>query len=262
MRVTTRPARRVAVVLVGLALLVTSCGGSDEGVETSETTAASTTTTEVEGPAAELSGSGDPPKLLGNGDFETGDLTEWTDQSVAGGTFGGWFIYEDGKTPPTGDPRAYDYNVFDVSDPPQGRYAAVTDGNGGGLRVLYRDFEVDGPSVLHATVFYRTEFSPGYGFGETRILAPDVLSTGSEPNQQYRVDLIDPAAPIYSSTDGDVLATVFRTVEGDPVSLEPTEVTFDLSPWDGQTVRLRFAERDNRGRFFAGVDNVWIEPSN
>ena len=201
-----------------------------------------------------MSGSGDPPKPLGNGDFETGDLTEWTEQYSGVGTFGGWFIYEDGETPPTDEPRRYDYNVFDVSDPPQGRYAAVTDGNGAGISVLYQDFEVDGPSALHATVFYRQEFRP-------RIIAPDDLSS-RQPNQQYRIDLIDPAAPIYSSTDGEVLANVFRTVEGDPVSLEPTEVTFDLSTWDGQTVRLRFALRSNIGPIWVGVDNVWIEPSN
>jgi hypothetical protein len=205
-----------------------------------------------------MSGSGDPPKLLGNGDFETGDLTEWTEESFVSGSFGGWFVYEDGLTPPTNDVRVYDYNVFQVSDPPQGRYAAVTDGNGAGLRMLHQDFDVDGPSVLHATVFYWTEFSP-LGFDrETRIIAPNELLTGV-PNQQFRIDLIDPAADIKSLDDGDVLGTVFRTVEGDPVSLEPTEVTFDLSGLNGQTIRLRLAEVDNRGRFFAGIDNVRIE---
>jgi len=197
-----------------------------------------------------------PTKLLGNGDFETGDLTDWTTKSYVRSTYGGWFVYEDGRTPPTDASRVYAYNAFEVSDPPQGRYAAVADGNSEGLRVLYQDFTVSGPSVLHATVFYRTVSSSG----SARIIAPNDLSTESQ-NQQFRVDLIDPEAPILSMADEDILATVFRTVEGDPVSLEPTEVTFDLSSRDGQTIRLRFAEVDNQGPFFAGVDDVYVEPS-
>jgi hypothetical protein len=244
-------------------LLLPSCGDTgDDSADTTlspTTTEAVTTTTSAAAPsttAAPATTTAGPTKMLANGDFETGDLAEWTTESYASG-YGGWFVYEDGTTPPTDAPRLYDFNVFEVSDPPQGRYAAVTDQTGGGLRILYQDFTVNGPSVLHATVFYRTTFSPGYG--ETRIIAPDGL--GAQPNQQFRVDLIDPGAPIVSVADEDVLATVFRTIEGDPITLEPTEVTFDLSPWDGQTIRLRFAEVDSRGRFFAGVDDVRIEPS-
>ncbi|MDH3606720.1 MAG: hypothetical protein OER12_06965, partial [Acidimicrobiia bacterium] len=60
--------------------------------------------------------------------------------------------------------------------------------------------------------------------------------------------------------DEDVLGTVFRTVDGDPLSLEPTEVTFDLSRWEGQTIRLRAVEVENQvGVFFAGIDHVRIE---
>jgi hypothetical protein len=233
---------RRLILFTAVVLLLPSC--SDTADDSADTTLAPTTTA-------------GPTKLLGNGDFETGDLAEWTDKPYVQGSFGGWFVYEDGTTPPTDDARIYDYNVFEVSDPPQGRYAAVTDGNSKGLRILYQDFTVSGPSVLHATVFYLTRFSPGYG--QARIIAPDSFSTG--PNQQFRIDLIDPEAPIASVADEDVLATVFRTMEGDPTTLEPTEVTFDLSPWDGQTIRLRFAEIDDQGSFFAGVDDVRIEPS-
>jgi hypothetical protein len=246
-------------------LLLSAC--SDSAEEAADTTLAPTTTeaatTTTTAPtttvAPTTTGIHGTPELLGNGDFETGDLTEWTTKSYARG-YGGWFVYEDGTTPPTDTPRLYDHNTFEVSDPPQGQYAAVTDGTSEGLYILYQDFTVTGPSELHATVFYLNRFAPGYGYGETRIIAPNDLST-EPPNQQFRVDLIDPGAPIVSVADEDVLATVFRTIEGDPITLEPTEVTFDLSPWDGQTIRLRFAEVDNRGPLFAGVDDVRIEPS-
>ncbi len=227
-----------------------------EAVTTTSAAAPSTTAAPATTTSTTTAG---PTKLLANGDFETGDLAEWTDVPYTAGRFGGWFVYEDGTTPPTDDARD-DHNVFEVSDPPQGRYAAVTDGNSASRYILYRDFTVSGPSVLHVTVFYRNTFSPGYGYGETRIIAPDSLLFGVA-SQQFRVDVIDPEALITSVADEDVLATVFRTVEGDPITLEPTEVTFDLSPWDDQTIRLRFAAITNRGPFFAGVDDVRIEPS-
>jgi hypothetical protein len=39
----------------------------------------------------------------------------------------------------------------------------------------------------------------------------------------------------------------------------PTTYTADLSPFAGQTVRLRFAEVDNIGEFNAGVDAISIQ---
>jgi hypothetical protein len=56
-----------------------------------------------------------------------------------------------------------------------------------------------------------------------------------------------------------VLATVFQARPTDPPRLQPTEVTFDLSPWAGQTIRLRFASADNQGPLRAGVDNIRFE---
>ena len=61
-------------------------------------------------------------------DFESGALTGW--RAVGGGS-GGWFIYTEGSKAP--DPARSDPNVpFDLPDPPQGRFAAVSDANGPG----------------------------------------------------------------------------------------------------------------------------------
>ena len=70
---------------------------------------------------------------------------------------------------------------------------------------------------------------------------------------------MDPAAPPDSVAAADVLAQVFRTEEGDPPTLGPTTVTFDLTPFAGTTVRLRFAEVDTIGNFNAAVDDVGVE---
>jgi hypothetical protein len=83
-------------------------------------------------------------------DFASGAITDW--QAVSSGS-GGWFVYADGHKAP--DPAQSEPNVpFDVPDPPQGRFAAVTDMNGPGTRILYRDLRLEGRFTLRLTVFY------------------------------------------------------------------------------------------------------------
>ena len=141
-----------------------------------------------------LTGCGHHPKTAVQGehgmfvmdDFESGALTGW--KAVGGGS-GGWFIYTDGSKAP--DPARSDPNVpFDLPNPPQGRFAAVTDANGPGTRILYRDVKLDGRFRLHLSVFY----AGVGGFSSPQTLAYD------EPgaNQQFRIDLVAPSAPIDS----------------------------------------------------------------
>jgi CubicO group peptidase (beta-lactamase class C family) len=181
-------------------------------------------------------------------DFESGSLTGW--RAVGGGS-GGWFVYTDGGKAP--DPAHSDPNVpFDLPDPPGGRFAAVADMNGPGTRILYRDVKLDGRFRLHLTVFYANH---------GRLSSPPTLAY-DEPhaNQQFRIDLLAPSAPIDSVAHGDVLAGIFATAPGDPDRREPTAVSVDLSRWAGQTVRLRLAATNNRGPLRAGVDDIRFEP--
>ena len=127
-----------------------------------------------------------------------------------------------------------------------------------GVRFLYRDIDVTGPWVLHATVWYE---SPSLGiidkpdFGIFRGTDWDTEGT----NQQFRVDLIDPEAAIHSVAANDVYATVFATLAGDPLSVGPKPVAVDLSPWEDQTIRLRVTQIDNAGPLYAGIDDVRLE---
>jgi hypothetical protein len=41
--------------------------------------------------------------------------------------------------------------------------------------------------------------------------------------------------------------------------MDPTEITFDLSEWEGETVRPRFASADNMGAFRFCLDDIWAE---
>ena len=56
-----------------------------------------------------------------------------------------------------------------------------------------------------------------------------------------------------------MLASIFLTSPGDPHRLEPTTIALDLSPWEGQTVRIRIANVDNQGPLRAGVDDIRLE---
>jgi CubicO group peptidase (beta-lactamase class C family) len=181
-------------------------------------------------------------------DFESGALTDW--RAVGSGS-GGWFIYTDGQKAP--DPAQSDSNApFNLPDPPQGKFAAVTDMNGPGTRILFRDLRLDGRMTLHMTVFYA---------GSAPFSSPETLAHDApQANQQFRIDLLGPSAPIDSVASDDVLINVFHTSPGDPVRREPTDVTVDVSSLSGQTVRLRLAGTDNQGPLRGGVDNIRFEP--
>jgi D-alanyl-D-alanine carboxypeptidase len=184
------------------------------------------------------------PRTMVMDDFESGAITGW--QAVGGGS-GGWFVYSDGHKAP--DPAQSDPNApFDVPDPPQGKFAAVTDMNGPGTRILYRDLRLKGRFTLQLSVFY-TGSGP---FSSPATLAHDT----PEPNQQFRIDLVAPSAPIDSVAKSDVLVNLFHTSPGDPARRQPTEVRLDVSAWAGQTVRLRLATIDNQGPLRVGVDNI------
>jgi CubicO group peptidase (beta-lactamase class C family) len=180
-------------------------------------------------------------------DFESGSLTNW--KAVGGGS-GGWFVYTSGKKAP--DPAQSDSNApFDLPDPPQGKFAAVSDMSGPGTLILYRDVKLDGRFILHLTVFHAGAF----GFSSPQTLAYDE----PEDNQQFRIDLVARSAPIDSLAGGDVLVNVFKTSTSEPYDREPTAVKVDVSHWAGQTVRLRLAVTDNRGPLRVGVDDIRFE---
>lgn len=183
-----------------------------------------------------------------NLDFERGDFSGWRTLAFESGA---WHVYAHGTSPPDPD-DTNDHVVFDVPAPPQGDFAAVTDMRFQGARILHRKLRIEGASTLRMTLFYE---SAGGAFSSPASLD---YYTGA-PNKQFRVELLDPDVPVTSMKPGDRLATIFRTMPGDPASLRPRAVTFDLSPWAGQIVRLRFAQVDNRGPLRAGVDDVRVE---
>jgi hypothetical protein len=177
-----------------------------------------------------------------NGGFETGSFAGWTVVDQPGGS-GSWFVYS-GTSSPFG---------FPIAAPPEGTFGATTDQGGPGSHVLYQDVALEAgfSHVLSFDLYYMNQAGV--------FATPSTLDFNVFPNQQYRIDVLRAGADPFSVAAGDVLATVFQTRAGDPSTLAPTRVTFDLSPFAGTTVRLRFAEVDNQLFFEASVDNVAIQ---
>jgi hypothetical protein len=182
-----------------------------------------------------------------NGDFETGTLEGW--QVYNSNAKEKWVVAkeEEGTLPP----------------PLSGRFAAISAMGAPGTTILYQDVALE-PAASH-----RLEMTLAYqSFEPIVIPSPDSLDA-EEPfeNQQFRVDVMKPTAPIESLAPSDVLATVFATQEseneteagkeGEP-ALEPTRLSVDLTRFAGQTVRLRFAVAVNLFPLQALVDAVSI----
>ena len=175
-----------------------------------------------------------------NGGFETGSFAGWTVFNQEE-DFGNWFVYSGTVSPESGSP---------IAAPPDGTYAATTDQLVPGSHILYQDV------ALEAGFHHMLSFVVYYNNQAGDFATPPTLDFTVVPNQQYRVDVLNPSAPVTSVVPGEVLATLFQTKVGDPPVLAPTIVTADLSNFAGTTVRLRFAEVDNVFFFAASVDNV------
>jgi hypothetical protein len=188
------------------------------------------------------------PASRADEDFESGTLANWRiDQRGSGG----WFIYSEGKTSP--DPARSDSGFpFDVPAPPQGKFAAVTDQNAPGRFILYRDVTLDGRYRLHLTPFY---VNLGRRFSGATISSRNTIND----EQHYRIDIVASSAPVDSVASEHVLVSIFETRPGDPARRVPTEVTVDLSRWEGRTVRLRLAVGENQAPLRGGVDNIRFE---
>jgi hypothetical protein len=187
-----------------------------------------------------------------NGDFETGTLAGWQVHRAL--EAGNWFAYS-GNAEPISEKRG----DGPIQEPPQGRYAAVADELNPDTLILFQDVAL-GAGLSHRLnllAYYRS-------YVPIAVPAPDTLSADSEAlggqaNQQYRIDVMRPTAPIESVDPADILLTVFRTQPGAPKIMAPTRLTADLSPFAGQTVRLRVAVAAHEEALIGGVDAVAIE---
>ncbi len=197
-----------------------------------------------------------------NGNFESGTLSGWSVYQA--NPFGDWFAYKGTETP-IGANRKKQSQGRDapVQPPPQGTYAAVTDEIEPDTLILYQDVALRPGLDYQLSLFaYYDSYEP------IAIPSPDTLSIANEAlqlpngqfqeNQQFRIDVLRPDAPIESLNPADILRTVFATKPGDRPTMAPRKLTANLSAFAGQTVRLRVANTVTEEIFNAGVDAVSI----
>jgi hypothetical protein len=177
-----------------------------------------------------------------NGGFETSNFNNWNVANQISGS-GDWFVYSGTESPMSG---------FNIAAPPQGDFAATTDQQNPGTHVLYRNIKLE-PGMRHELSFYLY-----YENQADEFFPRNTLDFRADPNQQYLVDILRPRANPLALNPDDTLTRLFRTRAGDPNSLEPTLMTFNLTRFAGKTVRLRFAEVASEFYFQASVDRVSV----
>ncbi len=190
---------------------------------------------------------------VANGDFESGTLSGW--QVSRATQFGDWFAYR-GTAAPIGSKRPTP--AHPVQAPPQGRYAAISDEANPDTLILYQDISLEaGLSHQLSLLAYYNSYKP-IGVPTPDTLSVDEEALGGQKNQQFRIDVIKPDAPLESVDPADILRTLFVTGPGAPRTMAPTRLTANLSAFAGQTVRLRIANAAHEEVFNAGVDAVSI----
>jgi hypothetical protein len=198
---------------------------------------------------AALSGAAGAANLIVNGTFEsnggvdTAVFTGWTEVDQAGSA--GSFFVQTGTAPPlSGSPPV-------VPAPPQGSFAAMSNQGEVTASFLYQDVAIpaSGPATFQARI-YINNFAPFF-------VTPNSLDYNNAPNQQARIDIVNPAAPI-NDTGAGVLLPIYRTNVGDPLVSGYTQVSANLSQFAGQTVRLRFAVVVTDAPLLFGIDDVAI----
>jgi hypothetical protein len=174
--------------------------------------------------------------IVTNGSFETGNRSGW---GVNNRGNGNWVVYRNPN------------NVDGGINPPHGHYAIITQQNGPGSHVLHQGVRLPQHGTLRLRFILQYESS-------APIITDDSLRHNGDENQQFRMDILKRGAELRTLNPSDILATAFRTMEGDPQQLSKRTVTKNISHLRGRRVRLRFVEVDNQGNFYVVIDHVRI----
>lgn len=186
--------------------------------------------------------------LIDNGGFERGDFTGWKVSEFGPGEWGLICAI----------PRGF---VFGA--PPEGACAAVTSQGDPSVQVLSQVVRLR--EGRRYRLSYRLAWDnegavrqgpapPPNGF-----ITPNTLKL-DRPNQQYRVDVMRPRAPIRSTDADDVLMRIARPAPEDPPESDWVRRGANLTRLAGQKVRLRFAVAVTQSELNLGVDAVKIKP--
>ena len=189
--------------------------------------------------------------IVTNGDFEAGPALEgWTRAQQVPGE-GEWFAYS--------RQEEVEEHLLTPGPPPSGNWAAGTLNFGTpDTAYLYQDVTLPPASSDRLSMYlYYSTFAPiAIPPRNTLVTSESKLAP---PNQQIRIDVLKPNAPLESLSPNDILTTVYAGKAGDPEILKPTLLHADLSSLAGQTVRLRIAVAVQDGPMEVGVDGIEID---
>lgn len=190
-----------------------------------------------------------------NGGFELGTFKAWRRADRGDGR---WRIYSETSFPtPTGGGEAF-------PPPPQGEFAAVTIQGGPGAHLLHRVVRLAPGQrhILEFLIYWRNSadrWVPRRSFAFDGLASTRLQGGAGPANQQFRIQVMRPGAPLWSLNKKHVLANVFRSKRDTRLRrLKPKKVTYDLTKFAGRRVRLRFAEVDNLGELNVAIDRVRI----
>lgn len=192
-------------------------------------------------------------ELVSNGSFEINagpgseSFQNWTIVRQSG-SLGGFFAQTSTDAPLV---------AFTVPTPPVGSYAAMSDQVGPSSSVIYQDvaIPVGATSTFSIRLFVQNQAD--------NYFAPATLDYTMVPNQQVRIDVMSPLAPLFSVNSG-VLRNLFVTTPRPNTSPKLPEaqsylvINSDLTAFAGQTVRIRIAEVDNQQGLNVGIDSASI----
>lgn len=195
-----------------------------------------------------------------NGDFERGNLSGWQ-KDFAGP--GGWFAYEGVFAPLRGPVVGF------VPAPPQGQFGAISDQGMPSRMILSQVVDLK-PGKKHKLKFKLAYNNTNTGGPRLRRRGLEGFFTprhfrfnkAARPNQQFRMDVMKPGAPIKSLKDKHVLDRVYRTDRGDANRRNYRTIKADLTDYAGDRVRLRFAVVVTEAVLNVGIDAVKIKTKN
>jgi hypothetical protein len=174
-----------------------------------------------------------------NGGFETGDFTGWT---VVNSGLGQFSVLSGTTAPSSGSA---------IPAPPGGAFASVSDQPGPGAHILYQDVRMPTYTPIHFSVLL-------YYNNQADLWADNgTLSEVGDPNQQLRIDIMDPNAPV-DDVGAGVWMNIIEPAGDDPFETGYQRITADLSAFAGQTVRLRFSEVSNQFFMNMAIDEVRV----